>query len=357
MTEGTTPTPRFDPSRAEARRIRIDTSKSGSGKSSFAPWAAVGLLVVGGAAAALWAHQQGHVELPFVNELLAKTRLELPGFGGAPSQRLLEAGEEPRQTLRYGWQEGTVAERVVTVEVDRTLTLAGAAQPATTAALRAGVTATLGGATSSGDRLWTLELTSLEAVSPSGAAATPAPDLVAQLDPAREGFRGTLQVDARGQILQSRLEFPASSPELQPLLDLLLQTLALTFPALPEEPVGRGARWRTSLDAVGADARLEAEHLLAGVDAAGATIESSLSSGADLPTSVSVPELPEDHGELVGFVASGTLTRQLDLAGIVTTLTRESTVEARFAPTAEAGSEEGAAAETVVVTTCRATLE
>jgi hypothetical protein len=72
---------------------------------------------------------------------------------------------------------------------------------------------------------------------------------------------------------------------------------------------------------------------------------------------VSVPELPADHGELVGFVASGTLTRQLDLTGIVTTLDRESTVEARFAPAAEAGSEQAAGAETVVVTTCRATVE
>jgi hypothetical protein len=292
-----------------------------------------------------------------VNELLAKTNLELPGFGGGSPQRLLEAGEEPRQTLRYGWQEGTVAERLVTVEVDRTLTLAGAAQPATAAALKAGLTATLGGATSSGDRLWTLELTSLEAVSPAGTAATPAPDLVAQLEPAREGFRGTLQVDARGQILQSRLEFPASSPELQPLLDLLLQTLALTFPALPEEPVGRGARGRTRRGAGGADAQRDAQHRQAGDVAAGATIESSLSSGANLPPSVSVPELPADHGELVGFVASGTLTRQLDLAGIVTTLDRESTVEARFAPAAEAGSEQAAGAETVVVTTCRATVE
>ena len=281
MTESPTKSPRFNPSRADAQRVRIDlrSGQQPGGRSSSSGRKLRGLGVVlalaGILGGAYWAQLQGWIAIPGLSEVLARAN---PG-GAASTETLLAPGAEPLAPLRYLWADGTAVARVVTIEP---------AVPAPGArGLRAEIEARFGASTSDGKRFIAFDLISLALTEP-GADEAALAAAQASLMPVIEGFQGTLLASDRGELDRVQLELPLAPAEHQPLFDELARALTATVVTFPSEPIGLGARWRTG----------SAEHEIAELDAAGATVATTLE-------------------------GSGTLRRRVAFAGLVETLDGE----------------------------------
>ena len=354
MTEIAKTASRFNPERAGLQRVRIDTRKGASRSSRGSGWMLFLLLLVGAAAGSWWAHDNGHIEIPGLDGVLAKTR-EALGREAEEGDRLLASGAEPHAALRYAWAEGLTTASVITVEARSHDAagepLAGASeQPA----LRAQVTAALGASPAEGQRFWSFELGQLALVPATGSAAAPDAALQAELDGLASTFNGTLLVDERGAVINGELSFDSASPALAPLLDQLVAAIELSLPALPEQAVGAGARWTSDLDLASTGVRFEGEHELIESGPEGLVIQSSITPDTGADWSAATVAAGQLGGEYTALFGEGSLTRRLNLDGLVTELEGQATVSGELTRTTEAGEDETLALVTTYAYSLRA---
>ncbi len=165
---------------------------------------------------------------------------------------LLDPGSEPRRELRLDVEEGATQDLVMTQVQEQTFEIGGQSQgftAATEQAMRVVVD-------SLDDDTMTTTLTfgaGRVLDDPPVDAATRAglEQVLALLD----GLEGTTVSDLRGRVLDVELPVPPDAPaELRAVLEPLIQGLdsqaSQLSVAFPEEPVGVGARWRTTTSVV-----------------------------------------------------------------------------------------------------------
>jgi hypothetical protein len=181
---------------------------------------------------------------------------------------VLDAGTEPREALRYALEDGAefAYEQVIVLEQSvggTSLTLT------TTSAVVARVEAVADGVAD--------VAVEFGAGAVEGGPGVP-PEAVTAAQSALDVLAGTtvaVELDDRGRILSSELDVGAGDPAIRSLLGQLGSTLSQLTIALPDEPIGAGARWRVQqqTDVGGVVSDSSTTYTLTGVDGGVATLD------------------------------------------------------------------------------------
>lgn len=134
-----------------------------------------------------------------------------------------------------------------------------------------------------------------------------------------KGLKGRDVIDSRGFIHELRLERAKADPQLRQFLESMQQALGQMGAPFPEEPVGKGARWRidTKVTQQGIDLRQTANYTLVELDGnkgrAKITLTQSAPAGA-----VNPPGLPPGvQAELLSLDSKGAGELAFDLTRMV----------------------------------------
>lgn len=161
-----------------------------------------------------------------------------------PAVKLLDAGTNPRATLRYQFTAGQAETLVMELAGSMNLAVGDMAPPEMrTPAVRLGIELRARGVDASGQ-------VSLEGTIERVEVA-PAPDVpsavVAAVGSDLEGLAGTTLtavVTPRGHVARLAMSVPReTNPQLHTTMDWVRNGLRLLLPVLPDEPIGKGARW------------------------------------------------------------------------------------------------------------------
>jgi hypothetical protein len=165
--------------------------------------------------------------------------VSVPSGAGPDGMRLLEAGAEPRRTLRYQFEEGTrvtfVSKTTMEISAEGGPPLPGLPrkeQSHHTSEITVKDVDALG--------IATIESRLLSA---SSDARPPA----GTLDEAMVGATSTARVDSRGRTLDEDATYPEGARATMKALAPLTKGRSTERPLLPEEPVGPGAKWEEQL--------------------------------------------------------------------------------------------------------------
>lgn len=241
--------------------------------------------------------------------------------------QILDYGAEPRAPLRYKFEAGKTERMMMEMtmsmanEVDGKL-VPGASLPSTRTTMLLRVTDV------AADGSARLEFESQSAESPMGQVAGQVPQ--ATLDRTLAGLsmlKGWYRTDTRGRVLESGVTLPESVlPEGMPpgmarqMMDEMMNDVDESQQELPEEAVGRGARWQVvqHLDIAGAKISQGQEF----------TLRSRSGNRVELDTKIIQPPAdgpgaPLVPGMSIQSVSTGSGTMVLDLNGLSTTLTME----------------------------------
>lgn len=166
----------------------------------------------------------------------------------APVVTLLDAGAEPRRTLRYAMKKGDRAATKMTLRMNVDQTLGGVKAPAV-----ASPTMTFTITTEVVDVSAASEASIECTYSEADALGQPGVDpkmLEALRKPLQsmKGMRGRLVVTSRGECLSATLEAPAGAdPLVKQQVEGMRESLKQFLTPVPEAAVGQGAKWRSDL--------------------------------------------------------------------------------------------------------------
>jgi len=180
--------------------------------------------------------------------LAAPTQQERPSPPGTPVVKLINAGAEPRQKLRY-LLAGEVDEKVQsTVQMAMATSVKGQPVPAATGRVARKLVASVHAKPDASADLISFEY-KLESCTeePSDGEA------IANLKPVEKALCTGVGTSVggvwttRGILLESAIHAPpGSSPQVASMMDSISQSLRQMAPPLPAEPVGVGAEWVVS---------------------------------------------------------------------------------------------------------------
>lgn len=187
--------------------------------------------------------------------VLGSLALAAPALAQAPEPpvggevTLVDAGQEPRQLLRYELAEG--ASETTRIDMDMTMSMAmsGVEAMAMTLPMSMTMSSTVSSVSPEGVARVEFELTDFDFGDIAGTVEGAPVDGagLGALDPALTGLLGAsgwMLVDDRGRVLDAGLDVTDGFP--QDMVPQSQQTATQTRP-LPEEPVGVGARWEASM--------------------------------------------------------------------------------------------------------------
>jgi hypothetical protein len=180
----------------------------------------------------------------------------------AAAVTVMEAGAEPRQTLRLHPEVGTEQRVELRMKMKIGMTLGTqeiepTPMPEVTVVLDSEVQST-------GDEI-RYAFTVAEASRSAGEFSERVTKAVDQAVAAMQQTKGTLEIDARGTIRNSKIDSPElPTPGLRPSLTGFQQAFGQLYPAFPDEPVGLGAKWKaiSHFDLGGVPVQQEATYAL-----------------------------------------------------------------------------------------------
>lgn len=256
--------------------------------------------------------------------------------------KLIDSGAEPRKPLRYKFHLG----QAETLEMDMRLAMGMEVglnkQPETpTPGMRLQVVMTPKALTEAGDLRYTFRLQAVEVLQDPTIPPQMLVAAEAQLTPLT-GLTGEAVIDVRGITKEaSFVPPPGMSPSLQPVMDNLRYSLRNVASPLPEEAVGRGARWEitTPLNTPGLKLTQISTHTLESLTGDTAKVQLSLRQEAPRQP-VTIPGSRDGStASLESLSSSGTGSMAFDLNRIVPqsklTMTSESTIKAQDQGTAK----------------------
>lgn len=245
---------------------------------------------------------------------VAKTPPPPPaGPGKRPTVSLLDPGAEPQRALRYRPKKGEKQTLKTIIEMEVATKLKGAPGPNNKMPpMHMTMTTQI---TAAGDNEFTYDFEITEA-SVGEAAGVPK---TIQASVEKElgnlvGLKGTATVDSRGFTSEANLQGTAKMPpRIRELLRSMQQSLEQMSAPLPEEAVGRGAKWRVDQSIRQNGMLIEQQSVFEVVEIGKKTVELSISidQHADAQT-MSAPGLPAGT-QLNRLVGKGNGTTVLNL--------------------------------------------
>ncbi len=233
----------------------------------------------------------------------------------ASNIKLLEAGDEPRAVRRYDLKVGKTETLAVVVRPSMVQEIAGqkkpggGSQPPTQFTIAVTPTAK----TPAGE--YDVKFTLLKADIAPGADES-AKKMAAQLGASLKalvGLAGGFRIGARGSMGKFALSGDAGGAEQSELLPLVQQSLEGLVVALPEEAVGKGAKWedRASGKQQGLASTVVSTYTLKDVSADALTIDVSTSRKA-APQPIPDPRAPPGSSLAIDGTASSNVKLKLD---------------------------------------------
>jgi hypothetical protein len=177
---------------------------------------------------------------------LSETSHPTSAPNAAPSVELLEPGAEPRETLRFKLTEGAQFRATMTTEMAIDIEIDGEKMPASTVPpTLIDMTAAVRRVAPNGDVDYTFTMEKFRVG--DGTVLPPAAQRTFdQLD----GVTGQAAMKATGESTKFDLDMPPDlDPQMRSMLDGMSSQLAKTTAPFPTEPIGTGARWRTTASA------------------------------------------------------------------------------------------------------------
>lgn len=254
--------------------------------------------------------------------LLACLTLPLPAAAQLPSDSsgvvVVDAGEEPRQELRYAWEveQSERLRSVLTVDVAAREGGQGVMQMQLPVSMTIDATVTKVEPDGSAWVALTFQEMQFGPMSASGPGVPDGDLAAAEFDAAMASVAPLLtearvwqRIDDRGQVMTTNVEFPEGFPlEARQQIAQTTNSVAL----LPKEPVGIGARWEATGTSESQGVAISVTSAMDLVDRDGDDVTVAMSmrdtGGLDTPMAV---DNPFDE-----FAIEGTGTYRLDLGGV-----------------------------------------
>lgn len=164
----------------------------------------------------------------------------------APTVRLLDSGRGPKKELRFTAKPGLKRTLTMTMTMAMTMSMGGTAMPTTRIPpIRMVVDMKVTEVAANGDLTYTFELRRPQIVADK---STPKAMITAMEDAVKgmTGLSGHAVVTSRGFTREANVELPlTANAQTRQLVDSLRQSMAQISAPVPEEPIGKGARWET----------------------------------------------------------------------------------------------------------------
>jgi hypothetical protein len=242
--------------------------------------------------------------------------------GPAPksSVTLEDPGHEPRRELRYAWRADQKEQMAITLRTTVSAESGGAHQDVPFPALHIVVAIDPKSVSPSGDLRYAWRVTSAETDADASAPAQVAQGWAAQLVPIAH-LSGTGTVTSRGLSRGVTLDaLPAPDAGGQEMVDQVRQMLRDACAPMPEEAVGKGAKWQrvSTLDAKNGHATQTDTYTLTDLQGDKGALDDTLAQTASpqaLPTPVGAG--PSMTARVDSLLTSGTAKIRFALARIV----------------------------------------
>ncbi len=233
--------------------------------------------------------------------------------------KLIDPGAEPRRELRYKFQVGRPDTVIMDMKIAVAMELGGQKQPENEAPpIRMAITIAPEAVTPEGDLRYQFRLTSAEVLKDKNTQPTMAQALEAQLKPA-VGMSGFAVVSSRGITKDAEFNAPAGvGPQVQQLLENLRGSVRNLASPMPEEAVGKGAKWEVvvPLDTPALKLMQTSTHTLRDLNGDKGTVDIALRQEAPAQRMT----LPSQRGTtttLESFGSTGSGTLEFDLHRLV----------------------------------------
>jgi len=233
----------------------------------------------------------------------------------SPTVTLVDAGEGPRQELRYRFEEGYSEQLALDLTTRTGMSMAGQQMPAVAIPVRMLMTIRTTEVADDGTARFEFDTTSVEL---GGDLANAGLGNLA----GNAGLSGWIRVDSRGNTIEGGVTPPTGAdPGVSQITDGFEQSLQQMSAPLPAEPVGIGARWQvvTSVDGGGFTISQTADYTLASRNGDDCEMAVALTQTAPAQP-FNVPGMPPGtEARLESLEGTGDGTMRINLARLVPT--------------------------------------
>ncbi|HEX8911848.1 MAG TPA: DUF6263 family protein [Humisphaera sp.] len=162
--------------------------------------------------------------------------------------KVLDAGEGPRQQLRYKYRKGAVEDLAMDMDMAMSMSLGGqVVSSADLPTIRMTMRLETLDVKENGDATLGIRFTGGDVTAKPQTQAGVADAMRAELKKIT-GVRGTTTMSARGEARDAQFDLPAGAdPQLKEQLKSAERQMGQMLAALPDQPVGKGARWQVTM--------------------------------------------------------------------------------------------------------------
>jgi hypothetical protein len=162
--------------------------------------------------------------------------------------KLLDAGTEPRTALRYKFQANRIEKMVMEISMAMTIGIGDRMQPEIQVpTTRMTMTIDNKEVSPEGDLHYEFAVEQVEVLSEPGIDPAKVNDMKQQVN-SMLGLSGSATVTSRGFTKDAEIKSPPGiDPQIRQSMDEMKQSMNQMSAPLPEEPVGRGARWQVTM--------------------------------------------------------------------------------------------------------------
>ncbi len=168
--------------------------------------------------------------------------------GAKTTVKLLDPGAQPRTALRYKFQANRTEKMVMETSMAMAMEMGDQKQPETQMpATRMTMTIDSKEVSPEGDLHYEFELVQVEVLPKPGANPVMVNAMKQQMS-SMQGLSGSATVTSRGFTKDVEIKLPPGiDPQIRQSMEQMKQSMNQMSAPLPEEPVGRGARWQVTM--------------------------------------------------------------------------------------------------------------
>lgn len=243
-----------------------------------------------------------------------------PAADGAPIVKLVSTGAEPRVALRYNVPAGAKGRVDMTTSMAMSMDMAGMAMPEMAMpVMKTSILTSVTSVAANGDMVVRSESTpmvmDMKGVDPMLAGAFQGAET------GTGGLVATSVMDSRGRLRGTKIDSSAIvNPQMKQMADQVADSMKSIAAALPEEPVGVGAKWETRTRTVQAGVESFQTMTMEVVSIAGPKVTFKATMASTTPAqTLNLPGMPDGASARVrDFKGTGSGTTVIDLSNIVT---------------------------------------